>query len=416
MTAAALGQLLQAAADNLGRAAVPDHELQRYVTALNDNWFDTPESLRSATSEQCVAMNIPSRLILEAKALADAQQDGDSGDEGLGGGGAGGAATSAATAVATPVQLAAAGGGVVDLSAGLADGKGGADGDAAVGSFCFGDDSARAPPRRRGRKSQRGAAGADGGEAADRPALAHGSAKHVRLTSRRKLSPYRLSQAQQSAEIAAELSRLERFLTTRFLGQQEARVAPVTARKYVDIARGALGWLHLERGVPLAALTLASLFPDSSRASVGQSFEHVQWLVDARGASSATEATAIRGLVSGESCCLAVLLTLPAHPCPGDGEWRALPCLPVLLTHPRTGERGPNRAGSPTMKHGTLAPSAPSSPSITPSIALLPFLQRCRWPSSCSTPTRAQTPPRETSPTRMWAWWWSCANWPTTQR
>jgi hypothetical protein len=130
-----------------------------------------------------------------------------------------------------------------------------------------------------------------------------GSSKQVRLTTRRTLKPYRLSADQETEATATELEQFERFLTVRFLGQQEKRVASVTAKKYVQYARGALGWLHHEQGVPLEQLSFWVLFPDASRGSVALVFEHMQWLQTVRNASPATETTALRALIAVAKFC-----------------------------------------------------------------------------------------------------------------
>lgn len=52
--------------------------------------------------------------------------------------------------------------------------------------------------------------------------------------------------------------------------------------------RRALGWLHLERGVPVAELSLSRLIPSPQRDGVSVSFDYLQWLA-ARGISPSTE-------------------------------------------------------------------------------------------------------------------------------
>ena len=53
--------------------------------------------------------------------------------------------------------------------------------------------------------------------------------------------------------------------------------------------RRALGWLHHERGVPLAELRLSHLLPSSDRAGVAAAFDYVQWLANERGVSAFTQ-------------------------------------------------------------------------------------------------------------------------------
>ena len=61
--------------------------------------------------------------------------------------------------------------------------------------------------------------------------------------------------------------------------------------------RRVLGWLHMERGVPLAELRLANILPSSDRAGVAVAFDYVQWLVTERSISAFTQGTACHGTV-----------------------------------------------------------------------------------------------------------------------
>lgn len=67
--------------------------------------------------------------------------------------------------------------------------------------------------------------------------------------------------------------------------RQTARVGGSTA----CMRRRVLGWLHLERGVPLAKLRLAHILPSSDRAGVAVAFDYVQWLVTERSISAFTQ-------------------------------------------------------------------------------------------------------------------------------
>ena len=109
---------------------------------------------------------------------------------------------------------------------------------------------------------------------------------------------YRLQSSEMTDLVREELACFDRFLTQRFLGEQEPRVAPVTARKYGDIVRGALGWLTRERGVPVERLSLRLLLPDSTRSAAEMPFAHLVWLTDERGIAPATEATALRAFIA----------------------------------------------------------------------------------------------------------------------
>lgn len=108
--------------------------------------------------------------------------------------------------------------------------------------------------------------------------------------------------------------------------------------------RRALGWLHHERGVPLAELRLSHLLPSSGRVGVAPAFDYVQWLAHERGVSaftqgglfwlySAVHAHTSNGLLMSPAmscmhvCCCRRILCMVAHagqevvgnPCYGVG-------------------------------------------------------------------------------------------------
>jgi len=64
------------------------------------------------------------------------------------------------------------------------------------------------------------------------------------------------------------------------------------------VCRRALGWLHIERGIPVAELSLSKLFPSAEREGVAVVFDYLQWL-SARGISPATEGKAQFPAVAG---------------------------------------------------------------------------------------------------------------------
>lgn len=135
------------------------------------------------------------------------------------------------------------------------------------------------------------------------PRINHGrgEAARFRVTGRQRLPPYRLKPLPAPSPqlpLEQELSAFFTFLTEDFFDQQEQRVRPVTARKYVDIARGLLGWLHLERGVPLMELSLRTAFPSPERQAARTAFDHMRWLVRERGVTARTELLALRTMVN----------------------------------------------------------------------------------------------------------------------
>ena len=61
--------------------------------------------------------------------------------------------------------------------------------------------------------------------------------------------------------------------------------------------RAMLGWLHIHESVPLDELSLRMLVPSADRVGVALAFKYVQWLVDERGVSAATEMLSIRSII-----------------------------------------------------------------------------------------------------------------------
>jgi hypothetical protein len=109
---------------------------------------------------------------------------------------------------------------------------------------------------------------------------------------------YALREAELPPALAAELDALRDHHTKRFFGAQEEPIAAVTALKYRDHLRGALGWLHRERGVPLDRLSLRDVVPSPGREGVGPAFDYLLWLREARGVGVRTEGLALRSLLA----------------------------------------------------------------------------------------------------------------------
>lgn len=101
-----------------------------------------------------------------------------------------------------------------------------------------------------------------------------------------------------SPALAAEFKDFHRFHTTRFFGQQGEPIAPVTAAKYADHLRGLLGYMHAERGVPLADLSLRAAIPSAKRQGVSIAFDYIQWLYRERDISVRTEGLVVRSVMA----------------------------------------------------------------------------------------------------------------------
>ena len=61
-----------------------------------------------------------------------------------------------------------------------------------------------------------------------------------------------------------------------------------------------LGWLHKERGVPLAELRLRHALPSAERSGVSVAFDYIEWLNSERGVSVFTQGRQL--LVTMNTC------------------------------------------------------------------------------------------------------------------
>ncbi len=119
----------------------------------------------------------------------------------------------------------------------------------------------------------------------------------VKVTKRTKMSKYQLLDHELTPSLQAEMAQFKRFLTVKFLGQQEARVREATAEKYLRVIRGVLGYLTSYGGMDLASLKLRDVFPTNDRKSVQAVFEFLQWSVEDRKINPRTEAVYTRSLI-----------------------------------------------------------------------------------------------------------------------
>lgn len=125
----------------------------------------------------------------------------------------------------------------------------------------------------------------------------HSYESRPRVVERGRATKYALSPGELTPALAEEVAALRRFGTVRFFGAQEDPIAEVTAAKYADHLRGALGWLHRVRDVPLTDLSLRSVVPSSARAAVAVTFDYCQWLATERGVSPRTELLVLRSVL-----------------------------------------------------------------------------------------------------------------------
>jgi len=126
----------------------------------------------------------------------------------------------------------------------------------------------------------------------------HGDGAAVRVTARRAQEPYALAAADAGPALAADLASFHRFWTARFPGQQQPPIQPVTAAKYGDHVRRALGWMAATRCVDPAKLTLKDLVPSPTRDGAAPAMEYAAWLAAERRVSPHTEGLAVRALLA----------------------------------------------------------------------------------------------------------------------
>jgi len=153
------------------------------------------------------------------------------------------------------------------------------------------------------------------------------SAENTRVTRRPVGLPnYRLPLDECGSELKKQFKALKKFLTVRRLGPQETPIASVTANKYEDILRGALGWMCAERGLDKSKVTLTDLLPSKDAASADAAFEYVTWLNDERQTSANYELLVTRS-------CIAAVKFLYGHESkaqPGEGEAKPYHDLPIM--------------------------------------------------------------------------------------
>jgi hypothetical protein len=117
------------------------------------------------------------------------------------------------------------------------------------------------------------------------------------VTSRTKAAKYALDSSEMTPALQEEFAALFRFGTQAFFGAQQDVICGVTAEKYSDHLRAALGWLHRERTVPLEKLSLRALLPSSKREGVALTFEYVQWLIRERSIAVSTQLIVLRSFM-----------------------------------------------------------------------------------------------------------------------
>eukprot|EP00873_Tetraselmis_striata_P004655 jgi/Tetstr1/424919/TSEL_015412.t1 len=136
------------------------------------------------------------------------------------------------------------------------------------------------------------------------------------LTKRKHLQPYSLPMKDCPERVNKELEAFYRFCTVKSFKRQTKTVAPVSAKRYCNLIRRMLGWMHYHQGVPLETLSIKDLIPSSDRAGAEKAFDFLTWLEMERGCSPRTlvlQAAAI--LVLGH-----YLFHEQSHASPSEGD------------------------------------------------------------------------------------------------
>ncbi|BDA51332.1 hypothetical protein COCOBI_18-2090 [Coccomyxa sp. Obi] len=125
----------------------------------------------------------------------------------------------------------------------------------------------------------------------------NGSAYDVKVTKKAKPVPFGIKESEMSEALQAELAEFRRFCMKRSWQQQHEPITAVTTEKYVDHLRRVLGWLHKERGVPLAELRLQHVLPSAERHGVAVAFDYIEWLNTERSVGAFTQGLAVRSIL-----------------------------------------------------------------------------------------------------------------------
>ena len=276
----------------LGRA---ESDGERVCATLRANWFAHTQDLSRLTFDEARAMGVPVKLVEEFKrALAREDVGGGNGMRGF--------AASAATVERE---------GECDTEE--------EEGEREDGALEMKGKSSRVEKR------MRTGACADDARVTQRPS---------------GLPNYRLPLDACGAELKKQFKAFRKFLTVRRLGPQESPIANVTASKYEDIMRGALGWMCAERGLDPSKVTLLDLIPSADASAADACFEYVAWLNDERQTSASYELLVTRS-------CIAAVKFLHGHKSaaqPGEGEAKPYHDLGIMKELRRMAKDAKSRA------------------------------------------------------------------------
>ena len=121
-----------------------------------------------------------------------------------------------------------------------------------------------------------------------------------RVTSRRRLPDYAISENNLPKTLEKELDKFVRDMTTRRVGQQGVPVRAQTVKNHRDVARAFCGYLINVKGLDENAenYSLKDAFPSSDSEGAQYAIEYMQWMVETRGILSSTEDAYVRSLIA----------------------------------------------------------------------------------------------------------------------
>ena len=121
-----------------------------------------------------------------------------------------------------------------------------------------------------------------------------------RVTSRRRLPDYAISEKSLPKTLEKELDKFVRDLTTRRVGQEGVPVRAQTVKNHRDVARAFCGYLVNVKGLNENAenYSLKDAFPSSDSEGAQYAIEYMQWMVETRGILSSTEDAYVRSLIA----------------------------------------------------------------------------------------------------------------------
>jgi hypothetical protein len=113
------------------------------------------------------------------------------------------------------------------------------------------------------------------------------------------LETYKLGISEISKDLEKELNEFYNFMTINFFGQQEPKIATVSAIQYKKVILLTLGWIKKfqnSRTSEYKALRLKDIFPNCKKQSASCVYNYVEWLSSSRKCSPNYQANVMKAL------------------------------------------------------------------------------------------------------------------------